>query len=97
MLRLFTLGNLCAVSVFALNFYYVTSVAREGFFYPLLVVALLPATLAIATVAVPGRWGATWAALAYTVIGLIGYGILAVTGWRPPAFPALLALVWKFL
>jgi hypothetical protein len=40
-------------------------------------------------VAVPGRWGATWAALAYTVIGLVGYGILAASGWRPPAFPAL--------
>jgi hypothetical protein len=89
LLRLFTLGNMCAVSIFALNFYYVTSVAREGFFYPLLVTALLPATLAIATVAIPGRWGATWAAFAYTVIGLIGYGILAASGWRPPAFPAL--------
>ena len=88
-LRLFTLGNLCAVSIFALNFYYVTSVAREGFFYPLLVAALLPATLALGTVALPGRWAATWAALAYTVIALVGYEILVATGWRPPAFPAL--------
>ena len=89
LLRLFTLGNICALSVFALNFYYITSVAREGFFYPLLVCALVPATLAIATVALPGRWAATWAALAYTAIALIGYAILAASGWRPPAFPPL--------
>jgi hypothetical protein len=88
-LRLFTLGNLCAVSVFALNFYYVTSVAREGFFYPLAVAALIPATLAMATTALPGRWAATWAALAYTVIALVGYAVLAGSGWRPPAFPPL--------
>ena len=89
LLRLFTLGNLCAISVFALNFYYVTSVAREAFFYPLLVSALVPATLAIATIALPGRWAATSAALAYTVIALLGYGLLAASGWRPPAFPSL--------
>src|SRR2546423_7046285 len=88
-LRLFTLGNLCAVSIFALNFYYVTSVAREGFFYPLLVLGLLPATLAIATIALPGRWAATSASPAYTVIALLGYGLLAASGWRPPAVPAL--------
>jgi len=89
LLRLFTLGNLCAISIFALNFYYVTSVTREAFFYPLLVSALVPATLAIATVALPGRWAATWAALAYTIIALFGYEMLAGSGWRPPAFPAL--------
>jgi hypothetical protein len=89
LLRLFTLGNMCAVSVFALNFYYITSVTREALFYPLSVAALLPATLAIATLALPGRWAATWAALAYTVIALVGYGILAGSGWRPPAFPPL--------
>ena len=89
LLRLFTLGNLCAVSVFALNFYYVTSVAREGFFYPLAVAALIPATLAMATTALPGRWAATWAAVAYTVIALVGYVVLAASGWRPPGFPPL--------
>jgi hypothetical protein len=90
LLRLFTLGNMCAVSVFALNFYYITSVAREAFFYPLLIALLVPATLAIATVALPGRWAATWAALAYTVIAVIGYAILAGSGWRAPAFPPLI-------
>ncbi|MDQ2951432.1 MAG: hypothetical protein M3R54_04145 [Chloroflexota bacterium] len=89
LLRAFTIGNLCAVSVFALNFYYITSVTREGFFYPLLVIALLPATLAIATAALPGRWAATRAAVAYTVIALVGYVMLSASGWRPPAFPAL--------
>ena len=89
LLRLFTLGNLIAISVFALNFYYITSVTREAFFYPLLVSALVPATLAIATVAIPGRWAATSAALAYTIIALLGYGMLAGSGWRPPAFPPL--------
>ncbi|OLB90855.1 MAG: hypothetical protein AUI15_23815 [Actinobacteria bacterium 13_2_20CM_2_66_6] len=89
LLRLFTLGNMCAVSVFALNFYYITSVAREAFFYPLLVATLIPATLAISTIALPGRWAATWAALAFTVIALIGYVILSATGWRAPAFPPL--------
>ena len=87
LLRLFTLGNLIAISIFALNFYYITSVTREAFFYPLLVSTLVPATLAIATVALPGRWAATWAALAYTVIALLGYEMLAASGWRPPAFP----------
>src|SRR5512132_733680 len=90
LLRLFTLGNMCAVSVFALNFYYITSVAREAFFYPLLIALLVPATLAIATVALPGRWAATWAALAFSVIALIGYAILAGSGWRAPAFPPLI-------
>jgi hypothetical protein len=90
LLRLFTLGNLCAVSVFALNFYYITSVAREGFFYPLLVTALLPATLAMATVSLPGRWAAASTAIAFTVIALMGYVILAATGWRAPAFPPLI-------
>jgi len=89
LLRLFTLGNLCAISVFALNFYYVSSVTREAFFYPLLVSALVPATLAIATFAVPGRWAATWAAVAYTAIAIVGYEVLAGSGWRPPAFPPL--------
>jgi len=89
LLRLFTLGNLIAISVFALNFYYITSVTREAFFYPLLVSTLVPATLAIATVALPGRWAATWAALAYTVIAILGYQMLAGSGWRPPAFPPL--------
>src|SRR4029077_3165973 len=89
LLRLFTLGNLVAISVFALNFYYITSVTREGFFYPLLVSALVPVVLAMGTVALPGRWAATWPALAYTVIALIGYVILAATGWRAPAFPPL--------
>ena len=51
---------------------------------------LVPATLAMATVALPGRWAATWAALAYTVIALIGYAILAGSGWRAPAFPPLI-------
>jgi hypothetical protein len=89
-LRVFTLGNLCAISIFALNFYYITSATREGFFYPLLVVALVPATLGLATLAVPGRWAATWAALSYTAIALVGYVMLAASGWRPPAFPALI-------
>lgn len=89
LLRLFTLGNICALSVFALNFYYITSVTREGFFYPLLVAALVPATLGIATIALPGRWAATLAAVAYSVIALVGYAILAASGWRPPAFPPL--------
>src|SRR5438477_6246512 len=89
LLRLFTLGNLIAISIFALNFYYIPSVTREAFFYPLLVSTLVPATLAIATVTLPGRWAATWAALAYTVIALLGYEMLAGSGWRPPAFPPL--------
>ncbi len=89
LLRLFTLGNLIAISVFALNFYYITSVTREAFFYPLLASTLVPATLAIATVALPGRWAASWAALAYTVIALLGYQMLAGSAWRPPAFPPL--------
>ena len=88
-LRLATFGNLCAVSVFALNFYYVTAVAREAFFYPLLVSALIPLVLGLAIAAAPGRWSASVAALAYTVIALGGYALLAASGWRPPAFPPL--------
>ncbi|HEV8535141.1 MAG TPA: hypothetical protein VGR87_05390 [Candidatus Limnocylindria bacterium] len=89
LLRLITLGNILAISVFALNFYYVTSVAREGFFYPLLISVLVPASLAVATTVVPGRWPATSAALAYTATALVGYALLAGSGWRPPAFPPL--------
>ena len=88
-LRLATFGNLCAVCIFAMNFYYVTAVAREAFFYPLLVSALIPAVLGIAIAAAPGRWSATAAALAYTVIALGGYVLLQASGWRPPAFPPL--------
>ena len=89
LLRLFMLGNLCAVCVFGMNFYYIFASTREAFFYPLLIAALLPAVLAIGTLAVPGRWAATATAASYTAIGLAGYGILAGSGWRPPAFPAL--------
>jgi hypothetical protein len=88
-LRLFMLGNLCAVCVFAMNFYYIFAATREGFFYPLLVATLIPAVLAIGVVTVGGRWAATATAASYTAIGLAGYGILAGSGWRPPAFPAL--------
>ena len=88
-LRLVTLGNLCAISIFALNFYYVSAVTREAFFYPLLVIALIPATLGLATFALPGRWAATLVAGAYTAIAILGYALLAGAGWRPPAFPPL--------
>jgi hypothetical protein len=36
-----------------------------------------------------GRWAATSAALAYAVIALLGYEMLAGSGWRAPAFPPL--------
>jgi hypothetical protein len=88
-LRLMTFGNLCAVCIFAMNFYYISAIAREAFFYPLLVAALVPLALGIAASATPGRWAATTAALAYTTIALGGYVLLAGTGWRPPAFPPL--------
>ena len=89
-LLLITLGNLGAVSVFAMNFYYITSSSREGFFYPLLVIALVPFTLGVATIAMPGRWSATAAAGAYTAIALIAFVMLAASGWRAPAFPPLI-------
>jgi hypothetical protein len=88
-LRLFMLGNLCAVCVFAMNFYYIFASTREAFFFPLLIAGLIPAVLAIGTLAVGGRWAATLTAASYTAIGLAGYAILAGSGWRPPAFPAL--------
>jgi len=88
-LRLFILRIRCAVSVLSLNCYYIAPVAREALFHPLLIAASIPAVLAIGTLAVPGRWAATATAGAYTVIALVGYGMLAGSGWRAPAFPAL--------
>jgi hypothetical protein len=92
LLRLLMLGNLCATCIFALNFYYILAVTREAFFYPLLVAALIPAALAIATTVLRERWAATAAALAYTIVALVGYVLLAGGGWRPPAFPALIVV-----
>jgi hypothetical protein len=88
-LLFFMLGNLIAICVFALNFYYITSVAREGFFYPLLIALLIPAALGVAVAAAWGRWTATAAAAAYTAIALVAYVMLAGSSWRPPAFPPL--------
>jgi hypothetical protein len=87
--RVATLGNLCAISIFSLNFYYVAAATRDAFVYPVLVTALIPATLGLATYAIRGRWSATAAAAAYTTIALLGYVLLAGSGWRAPAFPPL--------
>jgi hypothetical protein len=89
-LLLVTLGNIGAITVFAMNFYYITASTREGFFYPLLVIALVPFTLGVAAVAMPGRWSATAAAAAYTAIALVAFVMLAGSGWRAPAFPPLI-------
>jgi hypothetical protein len=88
-LRLVTLGNMCAIAIFSLNFYYITAATREAFFYPLLVGAFVPLVFALAAAALPGRWSATAAATAYTAIGVVGFMMLAGSGWRPPAFPPL--------
>ena len=58
-LLLIALGNLGAVAIFAMNFYYISASTREGFFYPLLVIALVPCVLGLATCVLGGPSPAT--------------------------------------
>lgn len=88
-LRALMLANVCAVLVFGMNFYYILSVTREGFFYPLVVALTIPAGLAFGAAMLGGRWGATMTAVAYTGAALVTYAILAGGGWLAPAFPPL--------
>jgi predicted membrane protein len=88
-LRALMVANVCAVLVFGMNFYYILSVTREGFFYPLVVALTIPAGLAFGAGMLGGRWGATMTAVAYTGAALVTYAILAGGGWLAPAFPPL--------
>jgi hypothetical protein len=88
-LRALMVANVCAVFVFGMNFYYIMSVTREGFFYPLAVALTIPAALAFGAALLGGRFGATWTAVAYTGAALVTYAILDVGGWLAPAFPPL--------
>lgn len=88
-LRALMLANVCAVFVFGMNFYYIMSVTREGFFYPLVVAVTIPASLAFGASLVGGRFGATVTAVTYTGAAFVTYAILAGGGWLAPAFPPL--------
>jgi hypothetical protein len=88
-LRALMLANVCAVFVFGMNFYYIMSVTREGFFYPLVVALTIPAGLALGVALLGGRFGATVTALTYTGAAFVTYAILAGGGWLAPAFPPL--------
>lgn len=88
-LRALMLANVCAVFVFGMNFYYIMSVTREGFFYPLVVAVTIPAALAFGAALLGGRWGATVTAFTYTGAAFVTYAILAGGGWLAPAFPPL--------
>ena len=88
-LRAVMLANVCAVFVFGMNFYYIMSVTREGFFYPLVVALAIPAALAFGAALLGGRFGATVTALTYTSAAFVTYAILAGGGWLAPAFPPL--------
>jgi hypothetical protein len=88
-LRALMLANVCAVFVFGMNFYYIMSVTREGFFYPLVVALTIPGALAFGAGLLGGRWGATITAITYTGAALLTYAILAGGGWLAPAFPPL--------
>ncbi|MDQ2914212.1 MAG: hypothetical protein M3T56_13270 [Chloroflexota bacterium] len=88
-LRAVMLANVCAVFVFGMNFYYIMSVTREGFFYPLVVALMIPAALAFGAGLLGGRWGATITAATYTGAAFVTYAILAGGGWLAPAFPPL--------
>jgi hypothetical protein len=88
-LRALMLANVCAVFVFGMNFYYIMSVTREGFFYPLVVALTIPGALAFGASLLGGRFGATLTALTYTGAAFVTYAILAGGGWLAPAFPPL--------
>ena len=88
-LRALMLANVCAVFVFGMNFYYIMSVTREGFFYPLAVGLTIPAGLALGAALMGGRFGATVTAATYTGAAFVTYAILAGGGWLAPAFPPL--------
>jgi hypothetical protein len=88
-LRALMLANVCAVFVFGMNFYYIMSVTREGFFYPLVVAVTIPGALAFGASLLGGRFGATLTALTYTGAAFVTYAILAGGGWLAPAFPPL--------
>ena len=88
-LRAVMLANVCAVFVFGMNFYYIMSVTREGFFYPLVVAVTIPAALAFGAALLGGRFGATATAVTYTGAAFLTYAILAGGGWLAPAFPPL--------
>jgi hypothetical protein len=88
-LRALMLANICAVFVFGTNFYYIMSVTREGFFYPLVIAVTIPAALAFGAALLGGRFGATVTAVTYTGAAFVTYAILAVGGWLAPAFPPL--------
>jgi hypothetical protein len=88
-LRALMLANVCAVFVFGMNFYYIMSVTREGFFYPLAVALTIPAGLAFGSTLLGGRYGATVTAVTYTGAAFVTYAILAGGGWLAPAFPPL--------
>jgi hypothetical protein len=88
-LRALMLANVCAVFVFGMNFYYIMSVTREGFFYPLVVALTIPGALAFGAGLLGGRFGATITAITYTGAAFVTYAILAGGGWLAPAFPPL--------
>jgi hypothetical protein len=88
-LRALMLANVCAVFVFGTNFYYIMSVTREAFFYPLVVALAIPAALGFGAALIGGRFGATVTAVTYTGAALVTYAILAGGGWLAPAFPPL--------
>lgn len=88
-LRALMLANVCAVFVFGMNFYYIMSVTREAFFYPLVVALTIPAALAVGAGLLGGRSGATVTAFTYTGAALVTYAMLAGGGWLAPAFPPL--------
>ncbi|TMC74069.1 MAG: hypothetical protein E6J15_09685 [Chloroflexi bacterium] len=88
-LRALMLANVCAVFVFGMNFYYIMSVTREGFFYPLVVALTIPAALAFGAALLGGRFGATITAVTYVGAAFATYAILAGGGWLAPAFPPL--------
>jgi hypothetical protein len=89
LLRALMLANVCAVFVFGMNFYYIMSVTREAFFYPLVVALTIPAALAFGAALLGGRFGATVTAATYTGAAFVTYAILAGGGWLAPAFPPL--------
>ena len=88
-LRALSVANVCAVLVFGTNFYYIMSVTREAFFYPLVIGLTIPAALAFGAHMLGGRYGATVTAATYTGAAFVTYAILAVGGWLAPAFPPL--------
>jgi hypothetical protein len=88
-LVVFFASGVVSTLIFGMNFYYMMGWSREALFYPLLVCAMVPLGLGLASELLRSRFGATITAAAYTGFALLTISVLDALGWPAPAFPPL--------